>query len=218
MFFILVDAFSKWPIVHIVKNMSTANTISVLEEIFATFGYPNYLVSDNGRTFIATEFKQFLEKRGVKSIFTAPYHPATNGQAKRFVQTLKQSLKRMINSGKNLKRSLQELLMQYRIMPHATTGKSPAELFLRRQIRNRFQLVFPDTRKDLPSCSISFFKEGEKVSCRNYIGSIKWKFGKIIRQLGKLNFEIKLDNGQIWRRHVNQLRKIGQPVLNDEQG
>ncbi|XP_011878491.1 PREDICTED: uncharacterized protein LOC105567868, partial [Vollenhovia emeryi] len=54
--------------------MSTANTILVLDEIFATFGYPKYLVSDNGRTFIAKEFKNFLEKRGVKLKLTAPYH------------------------------------------------------------------------------------------------------------------------------------------------
>lgn len=73
--------------------MSTANTISILDEIFATFGYPKQLVSDNGRIFIAIEFTKFLEKQVIKFKLTAPYHPATNGQAEKFVQTLKQSLK-----------------------------------------------------------------------------------------------------------------------------
>ncbi|XP_011862729.1 PREDICTED: uncharacterized protein K02A2.6-like [Vollenhovia emeryi] len=195
--------------------MSTANTILVLDEIFATFGYPKYLVSDNGRTFIAKEFKNFLEKRGVKLKLTAPYHPATNGQAERFVQTLKNSLKRMCSTGVNVETKLQEMLIQYRTMPHSVTGKSPAELFLGRQIRNRLQLIFPEKHKEKVPFSGSFFKEGERVSCRNYIGMKKWKFGRISSRLGECNFEIKLDNGQIWRRHVDQMRKIGQntPVV-----
>ncbi|XP_011859722.1 PREDICTED: uncharacterized protein K02A2.6-like [Vollenhovia emeryi] len=122
-FFILVDAFSKWPVVYVVKDMSTAHTISVLNEILATFGYRKMLVSDNGRTFIATEFKEFLEKRGIKQKLTAPYHPATSSQAERFVHMLKQALKRKSGTGSNVRKSLQEMLMQYRSMPYTTTAE-----------------------------------------------------------------------------------------------
>ena len=41
-FLILVDAFSKWPEVHILKNITTETTISVLRKIFHLSGYHWY--------------------------------------------------------------------------------------------------------------------------------------------------------------------------------
>jgi len=38
-------------------------------------------------------FTTFLRLHGVKHMWSAPYHPASNGQAERFVQSLKQALK-----------------------------------------------------------------------------------------------------------------------------
>ncbi|XP_024893887.1 uncharacterized protein LOC112468774 [Temnothorax curvispinosus] len=63
------------------------------------------------------------------------------------------------------------------------------------------------------------FKEGERVSCRNYLGVDKWMFGKVVERIGKLHYKIKLDDGRIWKRHINQMRTIGNrtPVkLNDK--
>lgn len=56
-FFILVDAFSKWPEVHILKNINTENTIELLDKIFSIFGLPKTLVSDNGTQFVNPKFK-----------------------------------------------------------------------------------------------------------------------------------------------------------------
>lgn len=150
------------------------------------FGYPKYLISDNGKTFVATEFKKFLENHSIQLKPSAPYHLATNGQAERFVQTLKLSLKCINSTGTNLRTSLQEMLMQYRTMPHTTTRRSPFELFLGRQIRNRLQLVIPEKEKEKVLYSSSRFKDRERVSCRNYSGSIKWKFGRITRRIREL--------------------------------
>lgn len=41
----------------------------------------------------STEFAHFLVANGVKHIWSAPYHPATNGAAERLVQTVKRELK-----------------------------------------------------------------------------------------------------------------------------
>lgn len=93
-FFILVDAYTKWPEIHIVKNITTKTTIDLCRKIFATFGIPKYFVSDNAKTFTSTEFKSFLKINGITQKLTAPYNPSTNGQAERMVQTLKNSLRR----------------------------------------------------------------------------------------------------------------------------
>lgn len=48
------------------------------------------------------------------------------------------------------------------------------------------------------------------MSCRNYRPGDKWSFGRIKKRIGKLHYLIQLDNGQIWKRHINQMRLIGE--------
>lgn len=88
-FLVLVDAFNKCPEVHFMKNITSESTIDKYREIFTTFGLPQILVSDNDRNFIFKEFQSFLKSNGTFIKKIAPYNPATNGQAKRFIQTLK---------------------------------------------------------------------------------------------------------------------------------
>jgi len=47
-FLLLVDTFSKWPEVRVLLSTTSQKTIEVLSDIFATHGFPNILVSDNG--------------------------------------------------------------------------------------------------------------------------------------------------------------------------
>jgi len=65
---------------------------------------------------------------------SAPYHPASNSLAERFVQTLKRTLKASHNDGKSIHQRLAELLFEYRATPHATTNVAPCELFLKRKL------------------------------------------------------------------------------------
>lgn len=101
-FFVLVDAFSKFPFVHIVKEITAKTTIDKCKEIFTNFGYPEIIVIDNGRNFRSTEILKFLSKNKVTPKFTAPYHPVTNGQAERFVQILKKFNKKNNDRPKKL--------------------------------------------------------------------------------------------------------------------
>lgn len=50
----------------------------------------------------------------------------------------------------------------------------------------------------------------------------KWKFGSVIVRTGDLHYMVKLDDERIWKRHVNQIRKVGSsvhdavPVVDDD--
>ncbi|GFV58650.1 uncharacterized protein K02A2.6 [Trichonephila clavipes] len=94
-FFLIVDAHSKWLEVYPMKVPTTKKTIECLRDSFARFGLPRVLVSDNGSQFTSYEFQRFMHKNGVRHKTSAPFKPSSNGQAERYVATLKQSLRAM---------------------------------------------------------------------------------------------------------------------------
>ncbi|GFU24683.1 uncharacterized protein K02A2.6 [Trichonephila clavipes] len=94
-FFLIVDAHSKWLEVYPMKVTTTKKTIECLRDSFARFGLPRVLVSDNGSQFTSYEFQRFMHKNGVRHKTSAPFKPSSNGQAERYVATLKQSLRAM---------------------------------------------------------------------------------------------------------------------------
>ena len=93
MFLILVDSHSKWLDAHIMHNITSSRTIEKLRQIFSIHGLPRKIVTDNGPSFTSDEFKRFVEDNGIKHVTSAPYHPSTNGLAKKAVQTVKRGLR-----------------------------------------------------------------------------------------------------------------------------
>ncbi|XP_060119763.1 uncharacterized protein K02A2.6-like [Heteronotia binoei] len=94
-FFILVDAYTKWLEVIPVASTSTAAAVRALRRVLCTHGIPDTLVTDNGTAFTSREFREFTERYLIRHIRSAPFHPATNGQAERMVRTTKEALGRM---------------------------------------------------------------------------------------------------------------------------
>lgn len=48
------------------------------------------------------------------------------------------------------------------------------------------------------------------MGCRDYLGKHKWALGRVKEKLGQLHYEVLLDDGRVWRRHVDQMRAIGE--------
>ncbi|GFW21110.1 uncharacterized protein K02A2.6 [Trichonephila clavipes] len=120
-FFLIVDAHSKWLEVYPMKVTTTKKTIECLRDSFARFGLPRVLVSDNGSQFTSYEFQRFMHKNGVRHKTSAPFKPSSNGQAERYVATLKQSLRAMHKYEGAIQQKLSTFLMQYRKAPNVTT-------------------------------------------------------------------------------------------------
>ena len=86
-------------------------------------------------------FIHYLCSNGVKHIQSAPYHHLSNGQAERFVQTLKRSLKVSKNNDKSLSNHLAKFssaITLHLMLPW--TNVSPGELFLKRSLQTRFDI------------------------------------------------------------------------------
>ena len=148
-FFVLVDAHSKWMDAHIVSSASSGNVISVLKSVFATHGLSETVVSDNGTAFASAEFRAFLKRNGIKQITSAPYHPSTNGLAERAVQTLKNALRKA--NSKDITANLARFLFHYRTTPHSTTGLTPAEMLMGRTLRTHLDHIKPDVAAKVQS-------------------------------------------------------------------
>lgn len=132
---VIVDAHSKWLEVVPMKTNTTEKTLDVLRRMFARYGLPEQLVTDNGPQFTSDEFETCMKANGIKHIRTSPYHPSSNGEAERFVQTFKHALTASKNYSGTLLTKLSRFLITYRNTPSSTTGVSPAELFMKRPLR-----------------------------------------------------------------------------------
>ena len=120
-------------------NATSSASIRYLRQLFAQFGVPESIVSDNGAQFIAAEFKKFCRMNGVmngvRHIQTAPYHPSSNGMAERAVQVVEEGIKKQSRGALNDK--ISRVLFRYHITPHSTTGSSPSELLISRRLHSR---------------------------------------------------------------------------------
>jgi transposase InsO family protein len=145
MWIIIVDSYTKFPEVYPLTSTTTDKTITILNSVFARFGFPRELVSDNGPQFTSSDFKEFCKSRSIQHILTPPYHPMSNGLAERFVRTFKEALQE-IKKGGSIQDDVAAFLLNYRSTPHPSTLKAPAELMFNRSIRSKLALVQPPPR------------------------------------------------------------------------
>lgn len=112
MFLIIMDAHTKWPEVYNMQADTTSKkVIKKLRDCFVRFGIPEQIVSDNGRQFVSSEFQRFCKNNGIRHTTSSAYHPRTNGEAERFVQTFKKAVH---NSEGDLIFRVQRFLFSYR--------------------------------------------------------------------------------------------------------
>ena len=217
-FLVIVDTYSKWPEVFHMTSTTTSATISVLRKLFSQFGLPVQLVSDNGPQFTSTQFEEFLRRNGVKHIRVAPYHPASNGAAERMVQTFKHSWIASRKDNLSVEQRIATFLLTYRSTPHASTGRTPARLFLQRELRTRFSLLRPDAASYVlnkqsaqklshdKSAVAREFYTGEAVHVKDLVKSDTWWPGVVTQRTAPKSYVITLTDGRIWKRHVDHLR------------
>ena len=107
-------------------------------------------------------------------------------------------------------------LLRYRNTPSSTTGVTPAELFMKRPLKTRLDLLRPQLRSkvegkqadqkqyhDIHSRDRSF-DIGENVLARNLRDGPKWLSGTIVEKTGPVSYKVQVRD-QVWRRHTDQL-------------
>ncbi|XP_055623231.1 uncharacterized protein K02A2.6-like [Toxorhynchites rutilus septentrionalis] len=144
-YLLAIDSFSKWPEIIRTTRITSAATISILRALFARLGMPVTLVSDNGTQFTSAEFADFCASNGIEHLTTAPFHPQSNGQAERFVDTFKRAVKKIREGRGSIEEALDVFLLTYRSTPSRALPdqKSPSEIMFGRKIRTCLELLRP---------------------------------------------------------------------------
>ena len=119
--------------------------------------------------------------------------------------------------GPSLDVKLQCFLLNYQTTPQGTTGIPPSQLMMGRQIRTRLDQVIPDLTKHIQHVQDSQkhyhdkhtqcrnFALGDRVLVRNYAGSPHWLPGVVKTVLRPVSYQVKLKDGRLWKRHLDQL-------------
>ena len=77
-----IDYFTKWVEAEPLAKITQQNVKNFFwKNIICRFGVSRVLVSDNGRQFDNTAFRDFCEQFGIKNHYSSPSHLQANGQA-----------------------------------------------------------------------------------------------------------------------------------------
>lgn len=145
---VVVDYYSRYKEVCIMKKITSEETIKQLEPIFVRQGYPKSITLDNGRQFISKDFEDYCFTRNITLNHTAPYWPQANGEVERQNSSLLKRLKISHSLNRDWKQDLLQYMMMYNTSPHSVTGKPPAVLLQNRVIRSKMPCI-----KDLEAAS-----------------------------------------------------------------
>uniref|UniRef100_A0A1X7TEG4 Integrase catalytic domain-containing protein n=1 Tax=Amphimedon queenslandica TaxID=400682 RepID=A0A1X7TEG4_AMPQE len=205
LFLIVIDAYSKWMDVQIVPSTASEVTTAKLRVIFATFGLPEQVVSDNTSGFTSTEFKQFVSESGIRQVLVSPYHQSSNGLAEQAVAIFNNIVKKF------------ESPME------TTTGISPADPLIGRRLRTHLDLLHPNTanrvadkvKRGVSDKSARKFLTGDKLYAKKFSSS-NWVPVELVEVTGPLSYHVRTGEGLVLRRHVDHLRKRHPDSAEDE--
>lgn len=214
------------------RSTDAAAAISTLSNLFTRYGFPEQIASDNGPPFQPRKYGDFLKHNRIQRMLVSSYHPAANGQAERFVQTFKNFLKSS-EGDSVLNQRMQNFLLTYRSTQFATTGATPAKLFLQRELRTILAIVHPDTSLRVTNNQTKMksyydrhtkfrtLSPGNRVLARDFLSKAKWCTGTIciVTKKAPASYCIQLEDGRLWCRHIDDLlygphqRQTSEPQL-----
>ena len=123
----IIDHLTCWPEAFPIPDKS-ADTIvtTIINHYLPVHMCPRYILSDNGMEFKNNLMDQVLQQLGIDGIFSAPYHPQSNGKLEVFHKYLKPTLKKLCEKdAANWDKYINQVLTSYRITPNLATAESP---------------------------------------------------------------------------------------------
>ena len=124
-----IDHFTKWIETRALRTKDAKEVAKGIFSIYCRQGAPVQIVSDNGTEFTNIISKTLQEVHDCKLIFSAPYHPQTNGLVESAHKAIKRALIKSISEKReDWSHYLEQVTFSLNIRPRETTGYSAFEL------------------------------------------------------------------------------------------
>lgn len=229
---VVVDYYSRYFEVDILKSTTTDKVVKSLEKIFLTHGLPVSITTDNGPQFRSSEFREYLVNQGIGHRRVTPLWPQANGEVERQNRTILKRIRIAYAEKRDWKEELDKYLIFYRTTPHSVTGVSPAELMFRRKLRTKIPeicnteedlevtdrdhenkgkgKIYADTRRNARECEI---KEGDQVLIKrdreNKLTPTFYDrpFNVVKRHGNAVNLESDGLPGQTYKRNITHVKR-----------
>ena len=137
MLLVVIDQYSRFPEVELLRSTAASATIHKLDSIFARHGYPVKVRTDNGPPWNSTEIDNYMHRNGIQFKPCTPLHPKGNSEAEVFMKPLQKAILTAHADNQNWRKELHSFLLNYRASPHSTTKIPPAEALYNRPIRTK---------------------------------------------------------------------------------
>ena len=125
-----IDYSTKWVEAEALATITEKNIRSfVWRNIICRYGIPRMLVSDNGKQFDNSAFKDFCLELGIKNHYSSPAHPQANVQVEVTNRSLLKIIKTRLEGAKVIwPDELPSVLWAYRTTARTPTGETPFQL------------------------------------------------------------------------------------------
>ena len=199
-----------------------------MRELFARYGVPEIVVTDNGPQFASSEFSAFSMDWEFKHVTSSPYYAQSNGKAENAVKICKQTMKR----AKEARLDIYKALLDVRNTPNAGMTSSPAQRLMSRRTKThlptaqslldpvvvknaageiqknkRIQKKYYDRMaKELPKLS-----PGDVIRMRRNQEK-DWSLGTVVKEAGPRSFVVE-NNGKEYRLNRRHIRRSLEPQL-----
>ena len=147
---VIIDEYSRFPDVTVLRSTSAKCVIPHFDRVFANYGIPKKVKTDNGPPFNSGDFAEFAKRLGFRHQRITPLWPQANATAERFMSPLQKSIRTATAAGQPWRQEMNTFLRSYRATPHSTTQTSPAKLMLGRDMKITLpQLTMTQTDDEL---------------------------------------------------------------------
>ena len=123
----IIDHLTGWPEGFPIPDKSTDTIVSTfINEYLPVHMCPRYILLDDRTEFKNNLMNQVLQQLGIDRIFSAPYHPQSNGKLEVFHKYMKPTLKKLCERDPtNWDKYLNQVLASYWITPNLEMTESP---------------------------------------------------------------------------------------------